>query len=343
MTQDQFQSILARFGKDIRLDVPFSELTTVGIGGPAKALIEVKAADQLMEIIKFCQDQEIPFLVMGGGSNLLVSDSGVESLVIKLVNQGIRKKENKLIVQSGTALQTLVDYTIAKGLDGFSTMNGIPGTLGGAIYGSAGAYGDNIRNFLESVLCFDGERMVTLTKAEYDTGYRDSIFKRRKDLVILEAIFEGMPPTDTKILKQEADEVWQKRQKKYNPILKTPGSFFKNIPESELAPKQLEIVRAKIQQFENTPEYIERFGTSQIVRFGKIPAGTLIDMLGGKGDRIGQIRIDDFHANTFINDGGGTAADFWRLAKKWHDRVKTEFGIELEPEVQFVNLPPLNT
>ena len=203
-----------------------------------------------------------------------------------------------------------------------STMNGIPGTVAGAIYGSAGAYGDNIRDHLEEVKCFDGQNSITLTKDQYDTGYRDSIFKHNKNLIILEGTFSGFPTSSKEDLQKEADHILEIRAQKYPPNTKCPGSFFKNVITSEAPPEAL----SKI-----PPDKI---------KFGKIPAGFLLESVGAKGDQLGQIKVADNHGNTFINLGDGTAQDFYNLAKKYYLKVKDQFGISLQPEVQLLNLPP---
>lgn len=321
---------------NIQENTELAPLTTLKIGGSARYFVEVHSVEELKEAVEWAKEKTIPYTVIAGGSNLLVNDAGYDGLIIKLELNGIDEHEGVISAKAGTPLQELVDYTIEKSLDGMSTMTGIPGSVGGAVYGSAGAYGDNIRDYLKEIVYFDGNEVRTLSKKEYDTGYRDSIFKKNKNWVILEIKFADLPKGNVEDLKTEAAEVLEKRAKKYNPALKTPGSFFKNVPEDELSPEQQEHVRKLIADWEQTPGYKERFGDTPVVRFGKIPAGTLIDMLNGRGDQLGQIKIDEFHANTIINLGGGTAKDFFEMARKWKTRVKDHFGIDLEPEVQLI-------
>lgn len=321
---------------NIQENVQLAKYTTLEIGGPAKYFVEVVNEEELIEAVTWAKEHSEEYLVIAGGSNLLVSDEGFNGLVIRFICSGIEKKDGEIKVNAGTKLQELVDYTIKHGLDGMSTMTGIPGSVGGAVYGSAGAYGDNIRDYLKKITCFDGEKITTIPKDKYDTGYRDSIFKKNKKFIILNVVFSGLPRSSPDDLKKEAEDVLEKRSKKYDPTKKTPGSFFKNIPENELTKTQLEKIRKLIKDWEKTPDYTKRFNNTPVVRFGKIPAGTLIDMLGGKGDQIGRTKIDEYHANTFVNLGEGSAKDFFRLAKKWKDKVKESFGIELEPEVQLV-------
>lgn len=303
-------------------DLKFSDLTTLKIGGPIKFFVAVESIDELKIAINFAKTKKIPYLVIGGGSNLLVSDQGYDGLVIKMQLTGIKKGPHLLKVGAGTLLQDLVDYTIDNNLDGMSTMTGIPGTVGGAVYGSAGAYGDNIRDYLDGVSYLNGiGQIVRLDRQSYTTGYRDSIFKRHRDWVILEIDFANLPTAQTD-LKKEAAEILQKRAQKYPAQTLCPGSFFKNCLADKLSPETLAQIPA-----------------DKII-YGKIPAGFLLEAVGAKGDQLGQIKIAQNHANTFVNLGEGTASDFYSLAKKYYNLVKEKFGIELEVEVQMINLPP---
>ncbi len=300
----------------------------MGIGGPAGYFVEATSIDELKEAANWAKEKNLEYMVIGEGSNLLVSDEGFNGLIIKIGFSGIVEDGDKVRVRAGTPLQEFVDYTIEHGLDGVSTMSGIPGSVGGALYGSAGAYGDNIRDHLKSVFYLDGDNVKTLTRDEFETGYRDSIFKRNKKLIILEAEFGEFAKSDPDELKKEAERILETRNSKYPQSIKCPGSFFKNVVLEDLSVEQKDKVNSALLDFGKDIAVLEKFG--------KIPAGALIEILGGKGDRIGQIQITLNHANTFENLGGGQASDFFQLAKKWKNKVKEKFGITLEPEVQLV-------
>ena len=296
-------------------------ITTLQIGGPAKKFVEVYSVDELIEAIKYAKDNNPPagggFLVIGGGSNLLVSDEGINFLIIQNKITGIASQGQALRVQSGTILQDLVDYSIQHGLSGLQKLTGIPGTVGGAVYGNAGAYGQTISDNIISVATPGN----TLSKDECEFNYRDSIFKRNK-LPILEVTFE-LEKGNSRLLQKEADEVLKKRLVKYPPGIKCPGSFFKNIVASTF-----------------TKEILDKIPHEKIV-YGKLPAGSLLEEVDAKGDSLDGIYIADYHANLFINKDSGTAKAFYDLAKKYAELVKERFGITLEPEVQLINLPPL--
>lgn len=308
----------------------FSDLTTLRIGGPVKEVVRAETEEELVNNTQAATVKKQAYLVIGGGSNLLVSDDGFEGRVIQNQTKGKHILGNepetpgsasKIVVKSGEILQDLVDFANEQGLAGLESLAGIPGTLGGAIYGNAGAYGQTISDHLLTVRAFDptGYQTSSLVKEDCEFKYRDSIFKRNK-YIILEAVFELTSSEPEKLIQTSLDIV-KKREAKYPPGIKCPGSFFKNIIASELPSEVL----AKI------PE--------EKIVYGKIPAGTLLEMVGGKGDNLREIEIAPYHANLFINRGGGTARDFYMLAKKYYDKVKSQFGIVLEPEVQLINLP----
>lgn len=301
----------------IKSNYPLKNITTLQIGGPAKKFVTIHTEEELIEAINYAKQNGMDYLVIGGGSNLLVSDEGVDKLIIQNKITGIAAQGPTLQVKSGTILQDLVNYSISHGLFGLQKLTGIPGTVGGAIYGNAGAYGQTISDSILSV-AIPGN---TLSKDECEFNYRDSIFKRNK-LPILEVTFELESGTP-KLLQQEADEILKKRLVKYPPGIKCPGSFFKNIVASTL-PKDI---------LDKIPP--------EAIMYGKLPAGALLEDVGAKGDSLDGIYIADYHANLFINKDSGTAKDFFALAQKYAQKVKQKFGITLEPEVQLINLPPI--
>lgn len=315
----------------LQKNYPFSKLTTLNIGGPAKYLYIATTKQDLLNILDFAYQNNLKYLVIGGGSNLLVSDKGFNGLVIKNEVSGISLVRRRLArlgttltvltVQGGNLLQNLVDYTIKHGLSGMQRLTDIPGTVGGAIYGNAGAYNQTISDYLIEVECWTENKIVILTKAQCNFEYRDSGFKKN-GCIILEVKFK-LPQGNPVELKKEAKETLTKRLQKYQPGIKCPGSFFKNLFTEEIPEETIKILP-------------ERKDT-----YGKTPAYIFLEQLGAKGDRLGNIQIAPYHANLFINLGGGTASDFWQLANKWYKRVEEKYNIKLEPEVQLINLPPL--
>ena len=305
-------------------DYLLSKLTTLRIGGPAKFFVTAKTQEELIEAIQYARKKQINYLIIGGGSNLLVSDDGTNSLVINNKTSGIKQARGNLVVKSGTPLQELVDCTIEHGLWGLHKLTGIPGTVGGAVFGNAGAYGQTISDYITQVLILDSfQNLQFLYKNQCGFNYRDSSFKKNK-YVILEIYFQ-LKTADPKVLAKEAVDIISQRILKYPKETKCPGSFFKNI------------------LVETLPEKIVSKIPKDKIPFGKINAGYLLEEVGAKGQRQNEIEIAPYHANLFINRGNGNAKDFYNLAKKYHQKVKEKFGITLEPEVQLINLPKFSS
>ncbi len=187
----------------------FSDLTTLKIGGPVKKILRANTESELEKNLQSLIINHQSYLVIGSGSNLLVSDTGFDGVVIKNEIKGIEKKENNLIVKSGTILQDLVDFANKEGLSGLENLAGIPGTLGGAIYGNAGAYGQTISDHLVNAKVFDAfsfqprlnrGQLSAFSQIDCEFTYRDSIFKRSRN-IIMEAAF-SLTPSDPKFLKK---------------------------------------------------------------------------------------------------------------------------------------------
>ncbi len=318
---DPWQKLEEKFGKQLKKDVSFSSLTTLQIGGPIKYFIETTNQEELVSLLSFAKENSLNFLIIGGGSNLLVSDDGFDGLVIKNSITDIKQENLKLTVQAGALLQDLVNFAIEKGLAGVNKLNGIPGTVGGAIYGNAAAYGQSTGEYIRSVKGFDGDKIVELSNQDCNFSYRDSNFKKN-GIIILEAVFELIPANPSE-LKKEAEEIIAKRLEKYPPDIKCPGSFFKNILIENLTKKQSDLI-PQDRDF-----------------YGKVPAWYFLNEVGAQGQQIGQAKIAEIHGNLFMNLGKSSAKDFYNLAKEYSNKVKEKFGITLEPEVQLINLPPI--
>lgn len=307
---------------------PLKNITTLCIGGPAKKFVAVKTKKELIEAIQHAKENNLPFLVIGGGSNLLVSDEKINCLVIQNKITGIERRPRLypkgviVSIKSGTPLQELVDYTVDHGLSGLQKLAGIPGTVGGAVFGNAGAYGQTISDHLVSVTALDPNNLTIqqFNNLQCNFSYRDSVFKKNH-YAILEIEFL-LTPAGSAELKKEAEETLSARLIKYPAGIKCPGSFFKNLIASKMP-----------------PEILKKIPSEKIV-YGKIPAGALLEEVGAKGQSFDGIEIAPYHANLFINTGKSTAKAFYTLAKEYSQKVKEEFGITLEPEVQLINLPP---
>jgi UDP-N-acetylmuramate dehydrogenase len=260
-------------------------------------------------------------VVIGGGTNLIVSDEGFPGVVLRYSATAIRREGNCVFVESGAVLQDLVDFTIAAGLRGLETMTGIPGWVGGAIYGNAGAYGHSISERARVVRFLDGDEVREFETVDCEFAYRESIFKRRKDFVILSATL-SLDPADPAALAKTSADILAIRNAKYPPSMKCAGSIFKNLLLREL-PKGVA---------ERIPE--------SVIREGKVPAAWFLEQVGVKGMRRGDLQVAHYHANLIYNDGEGKASDLFALVSDLKGKVSERFGLVLEEEVQFIGRFP---
>lgn len=301
----------------IRRDVPLSQYTRFAIGGPAAVLVETDNADAFVQALDAAKSCSVPHVVIGGGTNLIVADAGFDGVVLRYTGKRIVQTSEVLRAEAGAMLQDVVDASIAAGLEGLQTMTGIPGGLGGAIYGNAGAYGHSIQELVEQVRWTDGRGIHTFDTRACEFSYRESIFKRNKDWIVLSADLR-FRSGNSEDLRRTATEIRRVRDEKYPPTMKCAGSIFKNLLFSQLP--------LKVQQ-EVPPK---------LVREGKVPSAWFLEQADVKGIRIGDIQVATYHANLIYNDGAGTSADLVRVIARCKSRVRDRFGFELEEEVQYI-------
>jgi UDP-N-acetylmuramate dehydrogenase len=297
------------------VNAPLARYTRFEIGGPARMLANISSVEALAETLQLAKDSGTPHTLIGGGTNLIVDDEGFPGVVIRYAANNIEIDGTRVRVEAGAVLQDLVDQTIDAGLKGLETMTGIPGWVGGAIYGNAGAYGHSIQECVESVRFFDGSKTCELCSDKVDFSYRNSIFKRFKDWVVLDAMLR-LNKSDPAELRATADGILKIRNEKYPPTMKCAGSIFKNLILAEL------------------PAGVTVPG--KVVREGKVPSAYFLELAGAKGLAIGGLRVADYHANLIYNEGSGTARDLWHLIETLKVGVWERFGVRLEEEVQSI-------
>jgi len=291
--------------------------TRFGIGGPADIYAETDSVEAFVEALATSRASGVPFVVIGGGTNLIASDAGFPGIVLRFTARSIRREGNRVMADAGAELLEVVDFAVAGGLKGIETLAGIPGSLGAAIYGNAGAYGHSMSEVAETVRFFDGERVRVFAASECDFHYRDSVFKSHKDWIIFSAQL-ALAPADADELRRTATEIVTVRNQKFPPTMKCAGSVFKNLILAELPPA----IAAQV------PE--------RVVREGKIPAAYFLEQAGSKGQSRGDIHVADYHANLIYNAGAGTARELRELIEALKAQVRARFGLELEEEVQYV-------
>lgn len=304
-------------GAIIKRDVPLSVYTRFGIGGPADIYVETANAESFVEALRVARESGLPTVVIGGGTNLIVSDDGFRGVVLKLSSEQMRAEGTSVYVEGGALLQHLVDFTVDSGLKGLETMTGIPGSVGAAIYGNAGAYGHSIMERVATVRFFDGAAVRVFDNAQCEFRYRESVFKRHKEWIVFSAQLD-LDSGDAAVLRAEADRILNIRNRKYPPTMKCAGSIFKNFLFSEL------------------PAGVAAQVPPNVVIEGKVPSAWFLEQVGAKGMNEGGIHVADYHANLIYNAGNGTARELVGVIQELKRRVTGRWGIPLEEEVQYV-------
>ncbi len=296
------KQLLNYFKERLQREVSMAKLTTSRVGGPARFYVIAATADQLAEDVSFLWEHQVPFFLLGSGANILVSDKGLDMLVLhnqaRKVTVASRDDPPSVIAESGAILTSVARTAAEYGLSGLEWASTVPGTVGGAVYGNAGAFGSDVAHCLLSadVLQREGGR-VSRSSSEMGYAYRSSVLKRQPgQSVILSARFEGTKGDPEEILATMND--FSERRRNTQPAGASTGSTFKNPPGDF--------------------------------------AGRLIEVCGLKGTRIGGVQISPLHANFFINDGTGTARDYFNLIKLVQHEVRKKFDIELETEIEWI-------
>jgi len=301
----------------VSADVPLALHTRFGVGGPADLYAETGSESAFLEALRTAQAAGIPTVVIGGGTNLIVSDRGYRGLVLRYRGDAFEANGSRVMAGAGSELQGLVNFTIDRGLKGLETLAGIPGWTGAAVYGNAGAYGHSISERVASVRFFDGLSVRAFSNTECEFAYRESIFKQHKDWIIFAVELE-LEPADREELRRAADGIVKIRNEKFPVTMRCAGSIFKNLLLRDL------------------PHAAAAQVPAEAVREGKVPAAWFLEQVGAKGMQVGRIHVADYHANLIYNTGGGTAADLCALIQDLKARVESRFGLALEEEVQYV-------
>jgi UDP-N-acetylmuramate dehydrogenase len=298
---------------------PLKHHTTFRIGGPADFFFAARTPDQVVAALRAARECELPVFLLGGGSNLLVSDEGFRGLVLKNACDSIEFDGQVAHVGCGTDFLDLIYQCRDRSLTGLEFAAGIPGSVGGAIYGNAGCYGKDIGSFtLECThVDLDGSAVETRPAAWYEFGYRDSRLKR-DPRVLLTALLR-FEPGNRDAIQKEIDEKLEIRRVKHPQwrIEPTAGSYFKNLPPDWQMP-----------------------GARLSPGTRRVAAGQLLDECDCRGLRIGDALVFPKHANIIVNAGHATAHDVLALAEEMKTRVRAKFGVELEEEVMFLGRRP---
>lgn len=293
-----------KIGRSLLKHVPLANHSHFKIGGPADLFFEAASEQELTDAVGLARQSCFPYYVIGGGTNLLFDDRGYRGLIIKNAQRGMRRPgDDEVEVQSGTSIQDLVRFCLDKGLGGLEFLAGIPGTVGGGVFGNAGAFDKAIGSRVVGAVLLDSQgREIEADNDYFRFAYRNSILKSRHDLLLRVRL--GVRPQPPKQIKGLVEETLQQRKARHPPWdVACAGSFFKNpvLPSGK-----------------------------------KAAAALLLDQVGAKTCRVGGAAVYGAHSNFIVNTGGASAEDVLDLAGELKTRVKNRFGIVLEKEVIFL-------
>ena len=310
----------------IERNISLKERTNLKVGGKAKFFSQARSVDEIREALLWARDKFLPLFVLGGGTNIVLPDEGWPGLVLTIQNQGIERRGNLLEVAAGVDMEGLLEAMLAFRLSGLEWAGGLPGTLGGAVRGNAGAFGGEIKDSLMSTLAMDSQgRIRKFNNKECQFTYRGSIFKQ-KPFIIISATLKFSPCREPKRSRAAIEEKLEFRRKKFPLEFPNVGSIFKNICRKE-------DVRHLIKLFPSLKERVEKdWG-------GKVPAAFLIERAGIKGMGLGGAKISEQHANFIINYRKASSSDFVTLLEMARCIIKRLYGVSLEPEVEIVRAP----
>ena len=281
----------------VLVDEPMKKHTTFRVGGNADYFVMPQNAEEVKKIVTLCKDAEVPYYILGNGSNLLVGDRGYRGVIIQIYKamNDIQIEGDRVKVQAGALLSRVGTATLEAELTGFEFAAGIPGTVGGAVVMNAGAYGGEMKDIIvnATVLTQDGD-IITINKEDLELGYRTSVIAK-KGYVVLEAEYQ-LQPGEREAIRARMDELKCQRVTKQPLEYPSAGSTFKR-PEGYFA-------------------------------------GKLIQDAGLRGFQVGGAQVSEKHCGFVINKDQATAADIRELMRQVSDKVMQEFGVKLEPEVK---------
>lgn len=305
---------------EIKENVSLAPLTSFRIGGPAKKFVQARSIEELKEAIQLSKQSGIDFAILGGGSNMLISDNGFDGLIIQIKINEIKVEGEFLNVDAGVPLIKAINTAAQAGLSGIELMAGIPGTLGGAVRGNAGAYGRVIADVIEKVRVLNCETLEIeeFSKEQCQFGYRESIFKANKNLVVVSALLKLNQANKEEVINKTKETI-AKRSANELQGEKSAGSYFTNpiVANEELR-----------------EDFRRQKGVEP--KDDKLPSGWVIEQLGLKGKKMGGAMVSLQHANYIINTGDAKAEDVIMLASYIKQQVRDKMGVQLKEEVSYL-------
>jgi UDP-N-acetylmuramate dehydrogenase len=301
--------------QEVQENVPLAPITTFEIGGPAKYFVDVRSESDIKSAIAWANERKLKFVVLAGCSNVLVPDEGLDALVIHFVGNLYGMKNGVLDAWAGTNLLVAIQAVATQGFGGWEKLAGIPGTIGGAVRGNAGAFGSEIKDFVTKVRALNSQTRETkeFSNAECDFSYRHSFFKDHPEWIVTRVALQ-LTEVEPRESQQLSDETIAEREKRHLQNVKAAGSFFMN----PVAPKEI----------------VELFEKEKGVksRENRVPAGWLIEKSGMKGATVGGAIASLQHPNYIVNQENATASDVRELAAKVKEKVLDQFKVGLDEE-----------
>ncbi len=307
--EDFPEYFLKNVKKPVMTSVSLRDYSNFKIGGNADYFFEANSVHELVTAVLCAREVSIPLYIIGGGYNLLFDDNGFRGLIIKNAVKGISRRENSPEVNAfvGTPLEDLLRFSVEQALSGLEFIAGIPGTIGGAVFGNAGAFKQSIGEFVKEGLLLDqsGEQ-VQVGRDYFEFRYRHSILKKKHEL-LLKVVFELHDGDKESIQKLIEENLETRKEKHPHHDLLCAGSYFKNpvLPDGRI-----------------------------------VPAAHFLEKVGAKTMKVGGAAVYSGHSNFIINQENALAKDVFRLAQELKQRVKERFDVELEEEVIFLPASP---
>lgn len=307
----------------IKKNYDLTFLNTFRLRGKARFFIEVKNKEEVIRAIGWAKKKQTPFYILGGGSNILIAKPLINGLVIRISGEDYKIKKNIIASWAGSALTKLSKAALDHRLTGLEWAWGLPGTLGGAVRGNAGAFGLDISKSVIEIEAYDSasDRLIKMNNKDCAFSYRGSLFKQNPNLVVLNIKLE-LKPGDKKEISDLAMANFNKRLIGY-PKEPSAGCVFKNLHYENV--------------FKENKELAETLKSQGRVKGEKIGTAYLIDQAGLKNQTKGKAKISDQHANFIMNMGEANAEDVIYLIKMAKKKIKEKYNIDLEEEVQYFN------
>lgn len=294
--------------------------TSFKIGGPAKYFCVADLKEDIVKLIDVAHKLKLPYLILGSGTNVLFSDKGFDGLVIKINDNKLKIKGEKMECSSGAPLSKVVGQALASGLSGLEWAMGIPGTIGGAVVNNAGAYGGDMSGIVSEVEIIRDNKIRKINNKKCAFAYRSSIFKNEDNHDIILSLVLHLKRADKDVIKSKMDEIINQRKQKDDKY-PSAGSVFKNI---KLSPEAIKDFASKHSDF---PE--------NFITHLTIPAAWLIEKCGLKGKKIGGAMVSEKHAGRIVNVGQAKAEDVIMLISVIKQKVRSNFNLQLMEEIEY--------